>query len=164
MNIATLSEYSKHKDGTYASLLCDMTTKQLLDVFTSNNLGLDEKIDPATYHCTLCYSRTPVPDAERLHIEKPIIAYAKAYEVFPTKTGEKCLVIRLHCPQATAINEKLTKMGATSDYASYKPHLTICYNYTGPDDVTNLPLPQFPIVFDDSEVKPLEVDYIPPNK
>ena len=164
MNIASLSQYAKHKDGTYVSLLFDTPTKNLLDVFTSNNLGLTDKIDPATYHCTLIYSRTPVPSADTIKYPARVIAHAMGWEVFPTKTGDKCLVMRLHCPQALELNAQLNKLGATSDYDVYKPHVTVCYNYTGDDDVSKMPLPQFPICFDDHEVKPLDPLFIPANK
>lgn len=162
--VVTLKQYVKHKDGTYASMLCSLETKQLLDTFTTQNLGLTDKIDPSTYHTTLIYSRTPVPETENYEFPSSVHANATGYELFDTKQGNKCLVLKLNCPVAHDINDALNKMGATSDYPSYKPHITICYDYNGKTDISDLPLPNFDIVFDDFEVKPLDDDYVPPNK
>jgi 2'-5' RNA ligase len=163
MNIVGMKQYIKHKDGTYVALLMDDETKDLLDNFVEMNLGLSERVDPDTYHTTVIYSRTPVPTAENLR-SGPATGTAVGYEVFPTKTGDKCLVMRVDCAAATMLNKQLTKMGATSDYDEYKPHVTLCYNYNGPDDVSELPIPQFSLGFKGFEVKPLEPDYVPPNK
>lgn len=162
--IATLQQYARHKDGTYASLLFNLESKQALDVFTSKVLGLEDKIDPATYHCTIIYSRTPVPDAENYNFPPLVHAYATGYEVFPTKQGNNCLVLRLNCPEAHDINKAFNKLGATSDYDEYKPHVTICYDYKGSTDVSNLPVPKFHIVFDEHEVSPLDTEFVPSNK
>jgi hypothetical protein len=163
MEIATLTQYARHKDGTYVAILMDTISKNLLDVFTTQNLGLTEKVDPAGYHCTIIYSRTPVPAAETIKYPTKVVAHVMGYDVFTTKDGGKCLVMRLHCPQAFELNAALNKLGATSDYPEYKPHVTISYNYTGDIDPTKLPIPQFPLVFDDHEVSPLDPQFVPGN-
>jgi len=160
--IATFQQYSKHKDGTYVSALLDDESKQKLDLFTTQNLGLTDKIDPKEYHCTIIYSRTPVPAAENYEFPTKVYAYATGYELFDTKLGKKCLVLRLQCPAIHDINTDMNKTGATSDYPEYKPHITISYDYSG--EVAELPLPQFEICFDQFEVKPLDIDYVPNNK
>lgn len=162
--LATLQEFTKHKDGTYASFEMDDNSKKLLDHFVEMNLGLQERIDPNTYHITIIYSRTPVPKAEGFAGAIYVDAKVAGYEVFPTKTGDKCLVMRMNCPSAVTMNEHLNKLGATSDYTEYKPHVTVCYNYNGPDDVSQLPVPQFPLYFDELQVKPLDPEFIPANK
>lgn len=164
MNIVSLREYAKHKDGTYVAVEMDDQSKALLDHFVVMNLGLDERVDPQTYHVTIIYSKTPVPSAENISsLTTETKARAVGYEVFKTKVSGKCLVLRLDFTFAEFLNKKLTMDGATSDYATYKPHVTICYNYTGPDDVSTLPVPQFELGFGEVTVKPLDVDYIPSN-
>lgn len=164
--VASLIQYAKHKDGTYASLLFNLESKKALDEFTTKKLGFNDsgKVDPSSYHCTIIYSRTPVPDAENYKFPTLVHAHGLAYEIFPTKTGDRCLVLKLNCPEAHQLNSAFNKLGATSDYDVYKPHVTICYNYNGPNDISNLPLPPFDIVFDDYEVKPLDVEFVPANK
>jgi 2'-5' RNA ligase len=163
MNIVGMKQYMKHKDGTYVALLMDDETKELLDNFVEMNIGLSERVDPSTYHTTIIYSRTPVPNADNLR-SGPATGKAVGYEVFPTKTDGNCLVMRVECAAATMLNKQLNKMGATSDYDEYKPHITLCYNYNGSDDVSTLPIPEFPLGFKGFEVKPLEPDFIPANK
>ena len=163
--LETLNNYSKHKDGTYVSMNLREESRILLDSYVENMLGLDERVDPSTYHITIIYSKTPVPTAEKYIGEKTDTpAYVHSYEVFPTKNQGKCLVMRLQFPYANNLNAELTLQGATSDYNEYKPHLTLAYDTEQEIDVSTLPLPQFPLYFDEVKVEPLQPDYIPPNK
>ena len=163
--IATLMEYAKHKNGTYVSMDLNDECKELLDHFVEMNLGLTERVDSSTYHITIIYSRTPVPSAEQYtgNTTETEARFA-GYEVFPTKNDGKCLVMRLDFPFANLLNKQLTAQGATSDYDSYKPHMTIAYDITQEVDIETLPKPAFPFHFGPVKVAPLEVDYIPKNK
>jgi hypothetical protein len=158
-----MQEIAKHKDGTYVAFEMRQDSKDLLDNFVKMNLGLDERISPDEYHTTVIYSRTPVPDAEQFKGPMTASANVVGYEVFPTKTGDKCLVMRLQSQSIEFLNKKLTELGATSDYDTYKPHVTICYNYTGNNDVSTLPVPQFNLSYDTLTVKPLDPEFIPGN-
>lgn len=167
MNLASLSQFAKHKDGTYVSIEMSNESRALLDNFVEMNLGLTERVDPKTYHITVIYSRTPVPSAENLlgmPSQLPVEAIAIGYEVFPTKNDGHCLVMRLACPYATRLNSQLTKAGATSDYDSYKAHVTIAYNMTQEVDPNTLPIPQFHLEFDKLNVAPLDPQFTPENK
>ena len=167
MNLISLTQFAKHKDGTYVSLDLSKESKALLDNFVEMNLGLTERVDPSTFHITIIYSRTPVPSAENLldmPSSLPVEALATGYEVFPTKNDGKCLVMRLACPYATRLNSELGKQGATSDYDEYKPHLTIAYDIEQDIDPNSLPLPQFQLVFDKLNVAPLDPQFTPENK
>ena len=164
MKIATLSQYAKHKDGTYVSLEMHKQSRDLLDHFVEMNLGLKERVDPKSYHVTVIYSRTPVPAAETLARDTAAAAIAVGYDLFATKTGEKCLVMRVKSSSAEQLNKWLVTNGATSDYDSYKPHVTICYNYTGDEDVSQLPIPKFALGFDVLNVAPLDPEFVPSNK
>jgi 2'-5' RNA ligase len=163
--IATLMEYAKHKDGTYVSMDLRDDCKALLDHFVEMNLGLTERVDSSTYHITIIYSRSPVPSAEQyVGSTTDMAASVSGYEIFPTKNDGKCLVMRLEFPFATMLNKQLTAQGATSDYDSYKPHMTIAYDITQEIDPESLPKPSFPLHFGPVKVAPLEPDYIPKNK
>ena len=59
MNLASLSQFAKHKDGTFVALEMSQESKDLLDTFVQMNLGLAERVDKKTYHITVIYSRTP---------------------------------------------------------------------------------------------------------
>lgn len=167
MKLATLTQYAKHKDGTYVSLeMCDESRK-LLDHYVEMNLGLQERVDPSTYHITVIYSRTPVPSAENLlhmNTSLPVEAMVTGYEVFPTKNDGKCLVMRVVCPYATRLNSQLAREGATSDYDEYKSHITLAYDIKHEIDPHTLPVPQFHLEFDKLNVAPLDPEYKPENK
>lgn len=166
MNIASLSQYAKHKDGTYVALEMTQESKDLLDNFVATNLGLTERVDKKTYHITVIYSRTPVPSAEALlhmNTSLPVEAQPVSYEVFPTKNDGDCLVMRVICPYATRINSQLAREGATSDYSEYKAHITIAYNLKEKVDPHTLPVPQFQLEFDTLKVEPLDPQYTPEN-
>lgn len=163
MNIASLSQYAKHKDGTYVSLEMTSDSRALLDHFVEANLGLTERVDSNTYHITVIYSRTPVPTAENYAKDIDATAHATGYEVFPTKNDGHCLVLRIACPEATELNSKLSKEGATSDYDVYKPHVTIAYDMKESVNPETLPIPQFQLKFDRVNVAPLDPEYTPQN-
>lgn len=162
--IATLREFAKHKDGTYVSMDLSEEDRDLLDNFVEMNLGLTERVSKSTYHITIIYSRTPVPSAEVYKGSKDLgTARVSGYEIFPTKNDGKCLVMRLDYPYATLLNKQLTSEGATSDYDSYKPHMTIAYDIKQDVDAGSLPIPQFPLHFDAVKVEPLDPEFVPKN-
>ena len=167
MTLMSLSQYDKHKDGTYVALNLSKESKALLDNFVEMNLGLTERVDPESYHITVIYSRTPVPSAENYltaNSPLPVEALATGYEIFPTKNDGKCLVMRLACPYATRLNSELDKQGATSDYGEYKAHITIAYDMAQEINPDTLPIPQFQLVFDKLHVAPLDPQFTPENK
>lgn len=164
MTLDTFKQYAKHKDGTYVAYQMSKESRELLDHFVEMNLGLTERLNPDTYHITIIYSRTPVPQAEQFIGETTATANAVGYEIFPTKTGDKCLVLRVQSSQAEVFNKHLGAMGATSDYPDYKPHVTIAYNIQQEIDAKDLPVPQFPLYFDKVEVSPLDPQFVPGNK
>lgn len=164
MDLVKFSQYAKHKDGTYVSFEMKKESRELLDHFVEANLGLNERVNPDSYHITIIYSRTPVPEAEQFAGPVEASGRGTGYEVFPTKTGEKCLVLRIVSPAAEGLNKVLKKMGATSDYADYKAHVTLAYNAEMPDSVEDLPVPQFPLEFDVINVAPLDPEFVPSNK
>ena len=165
MNLMSLTQFAKHKDGTYVALQLSKESREILDNFVEMNLGLTERVDPSSFHITIIYSRTPVPTAENYldNNSLPVEALVSGYEVFPTKNAGKCLVLRLVCPYATKLNSELSKQGATSDYDEYKPHLTIAYD-TKQDLDLQFPIPQFQLIFDKITVDPLDPEFIPDNK
>jgi 2'-5' RNA ligase len=163
--LATLSQYAKHKDGTYVSMNLSDESRALLDNFVEMSLGLTERVDPSTYHITIIYSRTPVPTAEKYVGTKGTdSATVVGYEIFPTKNDGKCLVMRLNYAFANLLNNQLTAEGATSDYPEYKPHLTLAYDIEHEIDPETLPIPQFSLTFEPVKVAPLDPEYVPENK
>ena len=163
--IATLTQFAKHKDGTYVSMDLTQGSRDIMDHFVEMSLGLTERVDKSTYHITVIYSRAPVPTAEQYAgSESASTARVTGYEVFPTKNDGKCLVMRLDFPFANLLNKQLTAEGAMSDYPEYKPHMTIAYDIKQEIDPHSLPIPQFELNFGPVKVAPLDPEFTPKNK
>ena len=153
--LLSLSQHAKHKNGTYVSLGMSKRSQQELEDFVKNHLFIaNSGIEPESLHTTVIYSRTPVPEAEHLIRDIDTTATCVQYEIFSHSASETCLVILIDCPLARKLNDKLTRMGASSDYPVYRAHVTIAKGFDS--QVMNLPLPQFALHFDKIIVEPLD--------
>jgi hypothetical protein len=151
-----------HSNGTYVALLLSGRSQQLIDRFSEQVLKLPDRVDPVHLHTTVIYSRTPVRVAEYLNPNIFAMARPLRYEIFPTHEGTPCLVLLLDSIVLRDLNTMLTKLGATSTYEKYNPHLTLSYNYTGTLD--NLPLIPYDLEYDALTVEPLDEETIPSSK
>lgn len=120
-------EEANHSTGTYASLLPDQSSTAYLNTLCEM-LGITDVPD---FHCTLVYSRVPVPELEELPVPFPVHASIDKYDIFPSKEGKKVLVLRLKSETLHALFDKTMLMGCTYDFDAYKPHITLSYDYTG---------------------------------
>ena len=154
----SFKEHSKHANGTYASLILSKDSQDKLNQFMSSQIATG--VDPSTYHCTVMYSRVPVPQADYVLAPTPISARAKAYEIFPSKDGKKCLVLLIDSQEANDLHQHLMDLGASYDYPEYKAHITLASDH----DSTDLILPDFDLIFDRFEVTPLDTDKVTQNK
>lgn len=145
--LLSLSQHAKHKDGTYVAFSLSKRSQDELDDFIRDHLFIaDSGVEPDSLHTTVIYSRTPVPEAEHLVREIDTTATCVQYEIFSHSKEDTCLVILIDCPLARKLNDKLTRMGASSDYPVYRAHVTIAKGFDG--QVVNLPLPHFALHFD----------------
>lgn len=151
-----------HESGTYVALELSPESRQKIDKFITETLKLPNPIDPDYLHTTIIYSTSPVPDAKYLDRETNAHANFLRYEVFHTKTGKDCLTIIVDCPKAHALNRMLTKLGATSNFNPYCPHLTLSYDYVGTTE--NLPKIPFELLYQGLIVNALDPTFIPPSK
>ena len=152
-----------HTHGTYVALELSPFCREFIGMFSDTTLRLDNPVDRDHLHTTVIYSRTPVPWAQYLDPNLVAEAYATHYEIFPTQEGKQCLVLRIESPIICDLNAMLTRLGATTQYDGYNPHLTLSYDYRG--DIRGLPLPSYnQLTFDRLTVEPLDEEYIPPSK
>lgn len=142
-----------HQYGTYICANVDhRTTKQLADWVKANNIP--NPLDPKEYHATIIYSRVGVPGAEDYPLELPITAKVAEWKVFPSQSGAKCLVLALKSVDLDHHHSMIRKLyGATHDYPSYEPHVTVSYDYGSSTPPSAIP--DFDIVFDDVKIEPL---------
>lgn len=153
----TFSEYlaeATKSPGTYACLKVSAESKdELRDWLEENEIG--GMIDPEEdeYHCTIIYSKKAVPQVEDLDPNLPITAKVKGWEVFG---DDKILVALLTSKDIVKLNKEAMEMGATSDFDSYVPHVSVATGWDG--DVPNS-YPKFSIEFDKYDVTELDVDF-----
>ena len=117
----------EEKKGTYAAV---RPSKDHSDKLSTMMLKHDVPNAEAhdKLHCTLLYSRKHLPDYK----PEPDIEHhadVKGLEIWPTKSGKNCLVMKLHSPSLEKRHKDLMdKHEATYDYPEYKPHLSLSYD------------------------------------
>lgn len=138
--------------GTYIPVYPTSESRQQLGAWVSQNLKLTNPVPTEEYHCTVIYSRKPVPVQQHTLdkvTDQGLTAEPKNWSMFGTN-----LVLEISSPAIFTLNRYLVNVyNAQSDYDTYRPHITVDTNYTG-----ELPaqLPNFTIHFDNSEIKTLE--------
>jgi hypothetical protein len=138
--------------GTYASLLLDPECAAQLYAFAQEN-GLPDLVEADDYHCTVIYSHQPCPDVAQEDFNLPCKGTPKGYKLLGT--DNMVLVLELECSNAVHLHELfMQQYGATHDYDSYIPHVTLTRSYNG----TILPteLPPFDIVFTGNTVEAID--------
>lgn len=96
----------------------------------------------AKMHTTVCYSRVPVPELKALGVLKPPMESdfgVYMLDVWPTHSGKNALVLRYSCTRLRFRHQQILDMGATYDYESYLPHITLSYDIgTDEETISNL--------------------------
>ena len=139
-----------HKNGTYVCFnVSDESAKELNEWCQEHDIHVSS---PSEFHCTLIYSKTPIKEFSKFHGLKILVeSKIKGWELFGE--DENILVLSIESDDLTKINDLMIKCGATSDYDTYKPHVTICTEHEGeiPSEI-----PDFPITFKNVHVSGLE--------
>ena len=151
-----------HPDGTYVSVKLSKDSQKKLDDWTTEN-KIPNASDPSEYHTTIIYSRKGIPDVKSYDLSLPITAKLSEWKIFNTQDGKKCLVGVVNSNEIKKHHEKIMKKyGGTYDFPEYIPHITVSYDYES-DEIPSK-IPNFDIVYDDKDLKPLNPDFIPPKK
>lgn len=116
--------------GTYARLIPSKDTRNkiaaIMELF-----NIENHISPHDLHVTLIYSRQECPLLKEELVGLPVIVKGKAFNIYSTVDGGKCLVVELESEELQKIHSRLrTEHNATHDFASYNPHLTLSYDFT----------------------------------
>lgn len=117
--------------GTYAGVRFDPLTVRDLMIM-QDMLNLPNRLDPAKFHSTLLYSRTPLPNYV------PFGAYLTTptsdtnefdLKVFKTASGKNALVLAYDCSfLSNRHNDLMKEHGGTWDHPSFIPHITLSYD------------------------------------
>lgn len=116
------------KNLAYGRFVVDSATKYNLRNLCKR-LGLDAISDE--FHTTVLYSTENVDRllAYKPSLSFPLVADVVGYEVFGDE--KNCLVLKLDHPDLHNVFNELKSLGASYDYDSYIPHLTLTYSFKG---------------------------------
>lgn len=148
-----------HPDGTYISALLSKEDSDKIYNWAKDH-GITNLDSSNDYHATITYSRKGIPDVKEYSFELPITAKLSKWKIFNTQSGGSCLVIGLESDQLTKYHNDIKDLyGATHDFQSFQPHITICYEYNKkevPDD-----FPNFNVTFNKVKIEPLNPAFTP---
>lgn len=122
-------------------------------------LSRDQVVPTSEMHATVAYSRVHF-DAS---ISTPVglidyVAVPKKLTVFKQRDGDCCVVLELSCPELETLHEKYRADGASYDYPSYRPHVTLFKKLKSePKDLDGVELPK-KISFLRIVVEPLDTE------
>lgn len=121
-----------------------------------------DRVVPSDLHTTVIYSNSPISNPSKTIREfMPITATGDDLTVFDTRSGKKCLVLKLSSVSLRALHVEIRReYGASHDFPTFEPHVTLCYDL--PDDFS-VPKKIDPITieFRAFKVKELDPDWKP---
>jgi hypothetical protein len=151
-----LTESEKHKDGSYASLHLDAASTKALDAFVKS-YKFKNPVPAEKQHCTVMYSTKPLLKQGSASEAVSIPATVKGFKILGGDGTSNTLVVTLECEGATAYWKKFRSMGASWDYPSYIPHISVAY------EVGDMKAPkldkELKLHFNRIEVTPLATDW-----
>lgn len=102
------------------------------------------------YHATIIHSpHVTLENVARGQFDPIFVAPKNQKWKFLTNTEQKlCLVLQLDCEAMQVRHNELKSLGAAHSHIEYIPHVTVCYRLKTIPDLSALPLPTLPIVFD----------------
>lgn len=158
---------SEHSSGTYAALSVSTSSQDEIKKFVEQFIDVNDDavlVKPEDFHCTLIYSRHPCPEVKDMDFGLPIEATPVGFDLFESKSdstkGSMCLVLKLEGKELRALEKECRdEHGATSDFPTYEPHITLVYGYTGDKPENNVAKRLNTIKFDGYDVSPLKSDW-----
>ena len=143
-------------EGVYGSFkLTEDSTKKLSEWIKDNNVI--EPVEDEDFHITTTYSKVD-PEQEIIPSEKNNIRLD--HKEFSIATYGLALVIEVESKDLETIHKSAIDSGASYDYETYKPHITISYNAEANENIIPLIFPpDFDIVLSHEEVEPLKEEF-----
>lgn len=157
--LSKLSEYLQDTSkadvvtGTYSALWLSPSSANSLYEFYRPILK--SKLEKAkNFHVTITYSKF-IPDIKFRTEKMNVILDPRKFKL--TKFGDTILVLETPNVALQVLHSNEAKLGATWDFPSYSPHITLSTNYKG--SVDNLPIPSFPLRCTKYKAEPLREDW-----
>jgi hypothetical protein len=137
-------------EGTYASYkLTPRSADKLMNWIIDNDIT--SPTPKEELHVTTTYSRA---DVDLVPSDKNnIVLNPSGYSIGVLKNA---LVLHIESDELTKVHDDALDAGATSDYPSYKPHITLSYDAEANEElIRNLVPPTFEITLSHEEIMPL---------
>ena len=144
------------KNGTYAKLVPSERTRKAVKSII-DQINVENPVSEKDLHVTVIYSRCECQSVENIDPELPIVANGVKFDLFTNADGTTSLVLCLDGEELQKLHDTCTEdHGATHDYPTYKPHMTLSYEYNGPKPPNKSLIEYFKdLVFDKYVVEPL---------
>jgi len=139
-------------EGVYGSFKLTQASAEMVAEWIIDS-EIIEPIDTKDLHITTTYSKVD-PKREILPSNKTNIILD--YKEFSIATYGRALVLEVTSDELEEIHKSALDAGASYDYDTYKPHITISYNAEANENI--LPLlfpPNFNLILSHEEVEPL---------
>lgn len=147
-----------HSHGTYVSVTPIQADVDKLYDWVTNNTNVVSN-PKSSYHVTVIYSRTPCPNVKAYDFNLPITGNITGWKKLGKTADDHFLVLTLESEELDKINADLMRdYGATSDFPTYVPHISISYHHPG---ALPLDYPAMKITFDSVSIEPLKEGWRP---
>lgn len=137
-----LEDLLLREDGTYVAVKPVGGTVGLMAQWLARS-GLPNLEPIEDLHVTILYSRKPV---RVICTDEEFHATPAGWDLFKNDDGSRSLVLLLDSPGLHRRHQKLMALGATYDFPSYKPHLTVSYHFNE-ETVAEVPPVDFGLTF-----------------
>lgn len=132
MKIRELVTEQKKSKGIFIGVRFSKDSKdQIMSLI--EELGIENPIPKDDLHCTVIYTKTPIPELLDMdnELSPHIFATVNKFELFKSEEGNDCLVLLLTSKELTAYHNQIIKdYNAKYTFDEYKPHITLSYNCT----------------------------------
>lgn len=111
----------------FVGVRVDLKSSKILSK-VSKDFGIPNPLPASKHHVTLLYSNKAIKEPI-LYNHVISTAYFDKFDIFETKEGKRCLVVKLNSLDLQRRHKELmSQTGASYDFSHYLPHITLSYD------------------------------------
>jgi hypothetical protein len=153
----------ERRKGTYASVKYNKWSCDLLEMLIKH-WKIPNPIKSEHFHSTLIYSRVQIPKDKQHNIDSTELQdwqfELNSLALFSDDRGvNNVLVLKLNASRLVDLHITLINSGATHDFETFEPHITLSYDVPTSFDWKNILVPHFNIVPAQITFEPLDVNW-----
>lgn len=148
--------------GSYAAVSFDATTTDALKAYQYDN-HIPNPLSPDEFHSTVMFSKKYIPTFKPLgELDEWSGTFTK-FDIF-LSDDDNALVLKYDCHQLSErFDQIISKYGATWEYDSFTPHITLSYNVEDLD-IDQLPKYDGPIILINEYTNDLDLGWAESHK